>query len=577
MITQLRQQEFVQRLNECANAEPQKLIPKNNDRRIPHIVYVMTHVNICGGSKIIFEHANHLQKHGAKVTIISHFPKPTWFPLVTDYFRVPFGVKLASGIPNCDVIVATYWDHIQECIDVGIAPVVYFEQGDAHLFDVENLNPQIQQFVKRMFELPPYIITVSKHAQDCIQKIYSRNSTVFLNALNQEVFKPEGVKHQSQRPYLLMVGGDQVKFKGLHDIIDAYELVINKGFELDLVWITPQEPSNYVNDVSEIFVNPPQHKIAELYRGALMYISASYYESFQLPGLEAMACGCPVITTDNTGAKEYAIHNENALFIQIGNPEQLAQNIELLVNDSNLRARLASNGLLTAQRFSWSNTIPMLLGFYNDMETFGIQPRNNEDEFDILCSKEQFLSEDDYERFHKFLRFTLADEVEVPLLYPLIDGHLTARWQTVAIRKTRFSNRKERYYCKIKGYDEVFLPYEKAYGLYLEKNYYAAFGEFTQLVNSEPDAKGKLVYLRWAILSLMEMGQLQKALELIMTTLQNTKNNSDLYYLAYLIYSAMDFDQDKLKEIVEVIQALGEAVEFPEFIAELDGIVTQQT
>src|SRR5690606_16234504 len=139
-----------------------------------HIVYVMTHVGICGGVKIIFEHANRLKRLGAKVTIVTHFVKPTWYPIEAEYIQVPFDLELAKGIPDCDVIVATYWDHIQPCIETGIAPVVYFEQGDFHLFDYENMNLILKHFIHKQFKIPPFIYTVSQQAAEFIQNIYER-------------------------------------------------------------------------------------------------------------------------------------------------------------------------------------------------------------------------------------------------------------------------------------------------------------------------------------------------------------------------------------------------------------------
>lgn len=76
----------------------------------------MTHVGICGGTKICFEHVNHLTRFNQRATIVSHFEKPTWFPIHKNvhYIQVPFEKELATGIPQCDVIVATYWREIYE-------------------------------------------------------------------------------------------------------------------------------------------------------------------------------------------------------------------------------------------------------------------------------------------------------------------------------------------------------------------------------------------------------------------------------------------------------------------------------
>jgi glycosyltransferase involved in cell wall biosynthesis len=67
-------------------------------------------------------------------------------------------------------------------------------------------------------------------------------------------------------------------------------------------WITPDEPDECTGDV---YVNPTQQKIAELLADADIYLCNSIYESFSLPVLEAMACGCSIITTPNDGVKEY--------------------------------------------------------------------------------------------------------------------------------------------------------------------------------------------------------------------------------------------------------------------------------
>ena len=225
MIQDLRTKEFNKRLARLPMAKKQFL--SNSVSRIEqiHVVYAMTHVGISGGVKVIFEHTNNLKKLGAKVTIVSHFQKPSWFPIETDYLQVPFDLELAKGIPNCDIIVATYWDHIQACIETGIAPVVYFEQGDFHLFDYESMNQTLKSFIQKQFQIPPFVYTVSNQASNLITKIYGREAQVFPNAVDESIFSIKGEKEIGERPYLLMVGGESATFKGISFIIEAYEKV----------------------------------------------------------------------------------------------------------------------------------------------------------------------------------------------------------------------------------------------------------------------------------------------------------------------------------------------------------------
>ena len=71
----------------------------------------------------------------------------------------------------------------------------------------------------------------------------------------------------------------------------------------------------------------------------------SVKEGFGLPGLEAMACGCALVTTDFDGAKEYAVNNKNALVSPIKDVDAMYQNVIKLFEDENLRFKIAQGGL----------------------------------------------------------------------------------------------------------------------------------------------------------------------------------------------------------------------------------------
>lgn len=362
-INHYREVEFKNRLDRVIYSKEQKLALGKAKERI-HVVYVLNHVGICGGVKVILEHANRLVDLGVEVTLVCHYPKPNWYQLKANYIMVESGKDLAEGIPDCDVIVATYWDHIQACIETNKAPVVYFEQGDFHLFDVESIPKNLFSFIKRQFELPKFIITVSNNAAKAINKTYSRKADIIYNAVDKEVFNVYGKKYDNGKPYILMIGSDQVEFKRLDDIISAYKILKNRKIDLDLIWITPTVPSKEYKEVSNVFINPSQEIIAELYRGAFVFVSASLYESFSLPILEAMSCGCPVITTDNEGASELVENYKNGLFVEVQNPLDIASKIEKLIEFPDLRDSLINNGLITSDMYSWDNSLKKLLDYF---------------------------------------------------------------------------------------------------------------------------------------------------------------------------------------------------------------------
>jgi len=369
------QKEFFNRLKRIKYAQKQSLrLRKYGDSGKIRIVFVMTHVGICGGVKIIFEHANRLKRQGLDVTIVSHYPVPDWFPIEVNYIKVPFNIELAEGIPECDVIVATYWDHIQACIDRNIAPVVYFEQGDFHIFDYKGVNDVLKDFIYKQYQLPKFILTVSGRCANLIKDIYKRDSFVIHNAIDTTIFNAQRHKEvKSDTSYILAIGNPQLAFKGINEIISAHIILKKVVPNIKLYLVSPVEIDDYIKaKIDKVFVNPSQEKIADLYRNASVYVSASHYESFSLPVLEAMACGCPVVTTNNYGVLEYAEDNYNVLIAKIGDPYDISNKIlEILQNDV-LRKKLISNGLLTVKRFNWDNIICQLLNYYQNVARYEV-------------------------------------------------------------------------------------------------------------------------------------------------------------------------------------------------------------
>ena len=102
---------------------------------------------------------------------------------------------------------------------------------------------------------------------------------------------------------------------------------------------------NYVDD----------NDLARLYSGALALVFPSSYEGFGLPLLEAMACGCPVVTTREASLPEVA--GDCALYMKgPRDVDDLARILNDLAGNPELREELRKKGLTRAGRFSWSQT-----------------------------------------------------------------------------------------------------------------------------------------------------------------------------------------------------------------------------
>lgn len=95
--------------------------------------------------------------------------------------------------------------------------------------------------------------------------------------------------------------------------------------------------------------------LSAIYSGALALVFPSIYEGFGLPILEAMACGCPVLTTTKASLPEVA--GDAALYLQNpDDPSELAALLERIEQDGVLRRQMRQKGLERAAAFSWERT-----------------------------------------------------------------------------------------------------------------------------------------------------------------------------------------------------------------------------
>ena len=106
--------------------------------------------------------------------------------------------------------------------------------------------------------------------------------------------------------------------------------------------------------------------LAPLYSGAEWFVYTSQYEGFGLPPLEAMACGCPVITSNNSSLPE--VVGDAGIMIDWDSDEQHVAAYEAYYFHSELREQNRQKGLARAKEFSWDKTVNLMVEkFKNDL------------------------------------------------------------------------------------------------------------------------------------------------------------------------------------------------------------------
>jgi glycosyltransferase involved in cell wall biosynthesis len=139
-----------------------------------------------------------------------------------------------------------------------------------------------------------------------------------------------------------------VDWKGTADGLAALELVRRQRPDVEVVLFGVHNPGA---SSARFVLRPGRDEVAALLRASTVLVCPSWEEGFGMPGLEAMACGAALATTDTKGSRDYAFDGETALVSPPRQPEVLAANILRLLGDPALRDRLTRAALERASDY----------------------------------------------------------------------------------------------------------------------------------------------------------------------------------------------------------------------------------
>jgi glycosyltransferase involved in cell wall biosynthesis len=210
---------------------------------------------------------------------------------------------------------------------------------------------------------------------------YAVNSQVPLIAVSKFIFEHLSL-YGIERLFLVQNGVDLSIFYPKHPIEDRPKTVgmtyVPKGFkdpytglealhrvkqvkpDVEIILFGPTRKPPKVQIPITFYSRVPAEKVADIYNRSAIFVSSSRSEGFCLPVLEAMACGCAVVTTDSGGIRDFVKHGENALVVPPGDVQAIADTVLYLLDNSDLREQLAKNGIETAKYMTWDASVEQL-------------------------------------------------------------------------------------------------------------------------------------------------------------------------------------------------------------------------
>ena len=178
----------------------------------------------------------------------------------------------------------------------------------------------------------------------------------------------------AERPYLLCVG-QFAPYKNHQRVLEAFALAARDIPHLDLVFLQRQGAGSAVLAPRAAMLGvrdrvrfaPPvdREALVRLYAGAAALVHPSLMEGFGNPLAEAMACGCPVITSDRSAMPE--VTAGAALLVDPIDPTAIATAIRRVATEPALAAELRAKGLTRAQALSWQAFAAANVAIYREL------------------------------------------------------------------------------------------------------------------------------------------------------------------------------------------------------------------
>ncbi len=200
------------------------------------------------------------------------------------------------------------------------------------------------------------VISVSNFAAKEISDVFriSRSTirTIY-HGLDHTIFSRNIEKVSINSPYFLHVSQYQPK-KNFERIYISFK-ELQRAYRVYLVAIMP----NFSKDMKDNTIllvnrNVKHVDLVRWYRGALGFVFPSLHESFGMPIIEAMASGCPVITSNTTACAEIAY--DSAITVNPRSIKEITRSMEKLLIDKNTASALRRKGRNRAKAFSWEKS-----------------------------------------------------------------------------------------------------------------------------------------------------------------------------------------------------------------------------
>lgn len=328
-----------------------------------NIGFVLPTTNISGGVNVAIKHCNILRNNGYDVTIIN-MDKPS-----ENIKNVDGEINVVSSVAynfsgHFDSLVATLYstlDFVKKYPDVReqIYLVQNFETNFAKFGShaKSEANSTYNSFTDIRY------ITISKWCEDWLKDYFEKSALYAPNGIDVNRFKFNERK-MTGKIKVLVEGNSHDYYKNVDESFKIVQKLDPAKFEIAYLSYEG-EPKRWYR-IDRFLHKVPTDEVHKVYESADILIKSSLLESFSYPPLEMMATGGFCVVRPNEGNVEYLENEKNCLFYDPDNLDTAVEQINRLIKDKALRAKLSKGAKQTVASRDWKKIEPQVVNLYKE-------------------------------------------------------------------------------------------------------------------------------------------------------------------------------------------------------------------